>query len=471
MKRNPSFIFNVFLSLGDILALISAFTLAYILRVTLTPRPFIPIGSTEFITSIIILIPVWIAVFYFFGLYDKSIYSYKPKEIGRLFLSSIVSMSIMISFSFFTDRDLFPAKLVAIYSLIFSYILLILNRWIIKYIRKVLLKRQVGILKAVIIGSSDSTAILAKYIFQDRSSEYSISGIVSKNAFIPEDFLQYKFSSLTSAIESTSPDIIIQTDNEDLQKNYQASIDHHLQYMFVPSQDILLSSDSSIELFGTLPVMQIKTTPLIGYGKFAKRICDIIFGALFLIVASPLILILAIISKLSDPQGDVFFKQKRLSIYNKRIYIHKFRSISSEYNKLSPLEAFAKMGRPELYDEYRANGDQLSDDPRTTKFGRFLRATSLDELPQLFDVVRGDISLVGPRSLVPGELNKYPNKNLILSVKSGLTGLAQISGRRDISFEERRKLDVYYVQNWSLLLDFQIIIKTIWSVLLRKGAR
>lgn len=129
------------------------------------------------------------------------------------------------------------------------------------------------------------------------------------------------------------------------------------------------------------------------------------------------------------------------------------------------------MGKPHLIKEYRENGDMIPNDPRITKLGKFLRATSLDELPQLFNVVRGDISLVGPRALVPGELRHYGDRSLLLSVKSGLTGLAQVSGRRDISFEERRALDLYYIQNWSVWLDIRIIFRTIGAVLLRKGAQ
>jgi lipopolysaccharide/colanic/teichoic acid biosynthesis glycosyltransferase len=129
------------------------------------------------------------------------------------------------------------------------------------------------------------------------------------------------------------------------------------------------------------------------------------------------------------------------------------------------------MGHPELLDQYRAAGDQLRHDPRVTPLGRFLRVSSLDELPQLINVVRGDISLVGPRALVPYELDKYDQKNLILSVKSGMTGLAQISGVIDLSFGERRKLDLYYVQNWSFWSDMVILIKTFWVVLFHKGTR
>ena len=123
------------------------------------------------------------------------------------------------------------------------------------------------------------------------------------------------------------------------------------------------------------------------------------------------------------------------------------------------------MGKTELIKKYRENGDKLINDPRYGWFGNLLRRTSLDELPQLINVVKGDISLVGPRALVPQELSAYEKKHAILSVKSGLTGLAQVSGRRDISFDERRKLDVYYVQNWSFWLDIVILLKTIRVVL------
>ena len=128
------------------------------------------------------------------------------------------------------------------------------------------------------------------------------------------------------------------------------------------------------------------------------------------------------------------------------------------------------VGKPELLDQYRKNGNQLKDDFRITPFGKFMRRYSLDELPQLINVIKGDISLVGPRSLVASELEEYKKRHTILSVKSGLTGLAQISGRRNISFEERRRLDVYYVQNWSFWLDISILLKTLRAVLSGNGA-
>ena len=141
------------------------------------------------------------------------------------------------------------------------------------------------------------------------------------------------------------------------------------------------------------------------------------------------------------------------------------------YNGLSNKESFEKMGKPELLEVFYKNGESLPNDPRYTRVGRFLRKTSLDELPQLFNIFTGDISLVGPRALVPEELNVYDKRHAILSVKSGLTGLAQVSGRKNISFEERRQLDVYYVQNWSFWLDITILMKTVRVVLSRSGAK
>lgn len=122
------------------------------------------------------------------------------------------------------------------------------------------------------------------------------------------------------------------------------------------------------------------------------------------------------------------------------------------------------MGRPDLLKKFRANGDYLPNDPRLHVIGGFLRRTSLDELPQLFNVVKGDISLVGPRTLIPSDLNTFEKKHAILSVKAGITGLAQVSGRKDIDFDERRRLDIYYVQNWSFWNDLTILMKTMRKI-------
>ena len=216
-----------------------------------------------------------------------------------------------------------------------------------------------------------------------------------------------------------------------------------------------------MELIGNTPALLVKTTPLSGNAKIAKRIMDFILSSLALIIAAIPMAIIWFIIKLSDPKSSAVYKSVRLSRYNEKVTIYKFRSMKPEYSGMSPEEAFKKMGKPELIKKYRDGGDYIKNDPRVSKFGHFIRETSLDELPQLINVFKGDISLVGPRALVPGELRDYGDRSLLLTVKSGLTGLAQVSGRRDISFEERR----------ALVLDFQILFRTIGAVLLHKGAK
>ena len=238
----------------------------------------------------------------------------------------------------------------------------------------------------------------------------------------------------------------------------------------MPGNGELFVGNIEVDLFHGVPVIAVHQTALIGWGRVVKRLMDILFGGTILIIASPVMLLIALTEMMSGA-GSVFFRQVRLTRFDQKFKVFKFRSQYQKYDGTSPEEAFTMMGKPELGKIYRDNGDCLDNDPRITKLGKFLRTTSLDELPQLFNVIRGDISLIGPRALVPQELALYAKRHSILSVKSGLTGLAQVSGRRNISFEERRKLDLYYVQNWTFWGDIIILIKTFWIVLLRKGSK
>ena len=233
-----------------------------------------------------------------------------------------------------------------------------------------------------------------------------------------------------------------------------------------------------LELIGSTPAILVKVTPLVGNARIIKRFMDIIFSFIGIILAFIPMLIIWLCIKISDPKSKTIYSEYRLTQYNRKFKIFKFRSMKTAYSGMTPEEAFAKMEKEgkipsaaELSHQYRKNGDFLASDPRITRIGKFLRATSLDELPQLFNVFRGDISLVGPRALVPGELRNYGDRSLLLTVKSGLTGLAQVSGRRDISFDERRSLDLYYIQNWSVLFDLQIMLQTIRAVIFQKGAK
>jgi lipopolysaccharide/colanic/teichoic acid biosynthesis glycosyltransferase len=247
--------------------------------------------------------------------------------------------------------------------------------------------------------------------------------------------------------------------------------ENHIAYRFIPGNSDLFVGNIDVELFADLPVIAVHQTALTGWGRIVKRLFDFGFTLLVMVFALPVMLVIAFLMKLFHPKTPVLFKQKRLTRFNHEFTVYKFRSQYVKYDGTTPEEAFTMMGKPELVKKYRENGDYLPYDPRVTPIGDFLRKTSLDELPQLFNVIKGDLSLVGPRALIPQELAAYTKRHAILSVKSGLTGLAQISGRRDINFDERRRLDMYYVQNWSFWLDVNILFRTIRVVLFGQGAK
>lgn len=200
---------------------------------------------------------------------------------------------------------------------------------------------------------------------------------------------------------------------------------------------------------------------------FIKRCIDIILSLLGLIILSPVFLLIAILIKKED-HGNVFYKHKRIGHMNKDIYIYKFRSMT---NKYKTFDEFYQT----LSDEQKQEWDEnfkLENDPRITKIGKFIRKTSLDELPQIINILKGDMSIIGPRPVVNDEVEKYGNqKAKFLSIKPGLTGYWAANGRSATTYEDRIKLELYYIDHCSLLLDIKIFFKTILSVLKKEGAK
>lgn len=200
---------------------------------------------------------------------------------------------------------------------------------------------------------------------------------------------------------------------------------------------------------------------------FIKRCIDIILSLLGLIILSPVFLLIAILIKKED-HGNVFYKHKRIGHMNKDIYIYKFRSMT---NKYKTFDEFYQT----LSDEQKQEWDEnfkLENDPRITKIGNFLRKTSLDELPQIINILKGDMSIIGPRPIIDGEIEKYGDqKAKFLSVKPGLTGYWAANGRSDTDYDERISLELYYIDHCSLLLDIKIFFKTILSFLKKEGAK
>ena len=467
MKNNASFVYSLLLVVGDFLALVAAFLAAYILRVKVDPRPLIEqIPATTFLFTALTVVPLWILVNAFIGLYGRDIYERRFVELGRLLIGSFLGILVVLGYDFVSNTEIFPARLVPAYGLVLGFGFLLFVRTIARILRRTLFKYRIGISNVLVIGDTSATSDMVAAIRNTRQTGQRVLGTIGREV---DDIRHYKAFATALAAIKEPVHAIIQTElykdqdrnNEILEFTQQ----NHVAYRFVPGNTDLFVGNLTVDLFAGLPVIAVHQTALIGWGRIVKRLFDLVFSTVMLVVLSPIILLAALLTKIVDPKGSVFFKQTRLTRFNRKYTCYKFRTTKQKYTGLSPEDAFAKMGRPELAKAFREQGDYISQDPRFTIIGLFLRRTSIDELPQLINVLKGDISLVGPRTLVPQELNVYEKRHAILSVKSGMTGLAQISGRKNISFEERRKLDIYYVQNWSFWSDLVILLKTLRAVI------
>lgn len=470
MKNNATLFFALLLIVGDFLALLAAFSAAYILRVKVDPRPVIEqIPALDYFYAVAVVLPLWILVHATVGLYNPGVYEKRFAEIGRLFIGSFLGILVVIGYDFVSQDNLFPARLVPVYGLGIGFGFLLLFRSIARNLRRLMYRFNLGVSNVLIVGDTPASDVMVTALHNSKVSGQNVLATVGRE--FPG--LKY-YATFEEAVLGLRRPIhsIIQTElfrdqvkNNDILKYAQ---EHHISYRFVPGNSDLFVGNIAVELFGGLPVVAVHQTALIGWGRIVKRIFDLIVAATLLIVLAPLMLIIALLSQLFT--GGVFFRQTRLTRFNHEFKVFKFRTAKAAYNGLTHKEAFDKMGKPELLKVFYENGEYLPNDPRYSKLGLFLRKSSLDELPQLFNVLKGDLSLVGPRALIPQELSAYEKRHSILSVKSGLTGLAQVSGRRNISFEERRKLDIYYVQNWSFWLDIIILLRTFRAIISGKGA-
>ncbi|MDY0044507.1 MAG: sugar transferase [Syntrophales bacterium] len=222
-------------------------------------------------------------------------------------------------------------------------------------------------------------------------------------------------------------------------------------------------AQSTISHLGDVPFFEMYTSPKLNFQLFFKRMVDIVVSLLLLVILSPLFALISILIKVTSPDGSIFFTQNRVG-YNGRLF---------KFLKFRTMIPNAESMKKDLIEKNEMDGPvfKIKDDPRVTGLGRFLRKTSLDELPQLINVLAGEMSLVGPRPPLPTEVNEYDLQyRRRLSMKPGITCLWQVNGRNNIPFEKWMELDMQYIDEWSLWLDFKIMMKTIPAVLERSGA-
>ena len=476
MKKEPGFIYRIFLLVGDALAIVFSFSFAYYFRTHIDSRPFFFESElVDFIFSNLVLLPVWLVILMCLGVYKRSVITRPFALAGRLFMASILGVMAIITYDFFINNttiassSLFPVRGIAALTAAFCFVALVLERSIITLVRKFFFRRGSGLIRTVIVGDSPNTTQLLMGIWPETG--YKVVGVVASDKYVPEEWKKRQYESLDKAVKNLRPDAIIHTGGKNIEEVNRVAINHHALYFYSPANDSIITLSGKVEWIAATPIILIRTTPLHSAALVLKRLIDIFVSIIAIILASPFMLVVYIMQKIAEPKAPAIYKDKRLTRFDREFNLYKFRSMKQEFCGLTPEQAFEKMGKPELSEKYRKQGDYVKNDPRYTRLGNFLRKTSLDELPQLFNILKGDISLIGPRALQPSELKTYGDRSLILSVKSGLTGLAQVSGRRDISFNERRALDVYYVQNWSLALDISIFFRTILAVIKHDGAK
>lgn len=478
MTRRNSKLYSFTLMLVDALVLIAAFVLAYIARVQYDPRPLLQnIYAYDYLFAFLLIVPFWIAIFGLVGLYQPKTYNRRLVEWTKIAIGSFLGILLVIGWEYVSEKDLFPARLVAVYALAASFILIVLEREVMRLIRTLSYRFGKNVRRVLIIGSSETTSDIALSLADTKKSGYAVVAIAGPKRILPGHSHALHFSTPEAALKQIKElgiTTIIQTDlyeNPDRNQTIlSAAQANHIDYNFIPGESEFYSGKNTVDVFLGYPMITVYQTPLVGWGSIVKRIFDFIMSLIASIILLPFFLIIFIIKKIVD-RGPAFYVSKRLSRFSQPVGMIKFRSMNAKYGTKDAAEEFREMGREDLAAEYEKNR-KVEKDPRITKFGAFLRATSIDELPQIFNVLKGDISLVGPRPILPQEVKLAKGRTALLhSVKSGMTGLWQVSGRSELSFEDRIELELFYAQNWTFWLDIKILFKTVWVVLKGRGAK
>ena len=480
MPTKNTKLYSFILVLADIFVLLAAFTLAYIIRVQIDSRPLVTkVYALEYIQIFAMVLPFWIILFALLGLYNSNTYNNRLVEWSRLAAGAFVGILLLIGWEYVFKEAFFPARLVAVYALIGSFALLVFERESLRWIRSLLFRFGIGVRRVLLIGSSGATIDIARALSKTRRSGYKMVAIAGPHSVKPSADSDIKyFSEVDDALAHLKQDRIdtiiqtsLHTESDRNQSILAVAQSNHVEYSFIPGEAEFYSGKNTTDVFLGYPMISVSQTPLVGWGAIAKRIFDTVVSFLLIVILSPIFLLVMILQKIFNP-GPIFYLSKRLSRFDQPVNIIKFRSMSAKYGKKDAAAEFRDMGRDDLAREYEKNR-KVDNDPRITWFGNFLRVSSLDELPQLFNVLRGQLSLVGPRPILPQEtkLVKKGRTALLHSVKSGITGIWQVSGRNKLSFDERIELELFYAQNWTFWLDIKILFKTIIVVIKKSGAK
>lgn len=416
---------------------------------------------------------VIIAVAFFFlqryGMYYFGVREGALDEIVKIGRAVVFSVLAATALSFLFKVHLFSRFVFITFTLITIAVLwfwrFIKREVILAFLRRGRFKKNI-----IIVGAGQVGQMVAEELTSRPELGYSVTGFADDDPGKQQKMFRgvrviCGSKSLAEAVAKNRVDeilITIPSERELIQDIITQCRRQDVQIRVVPEMFNLVTGSVEVGQLGPVPYMRIVKTPMRGAPLVIKRFFDVAVSLFAIILFSPLLLVTAIVVKMDSP-GSVIFKQKRVGKNGELFDFYKFRSMVVNAEQL----------RAELAAANEADGPvfKIREDPRITRVGMFIRKYSIDELPQLFNVLKGDMSLVGPRPPLPKEVEKYGNIEWRrLEVIPGITGLWQVSGRSEISFNKWMELDIYYIENWSLWLDIKIMLQTIPVVLLGKGA-
>lgn len=464
--KKADLVFNTLRLPVDFLMLLTAGITTYIFRTELLSafRPVLfefnlPLHTYVYLVLFVSL--VFIGAYAVSGLYSMKYRLSFGEEAIKIFVSSSAAILVLIIY-IFLRQELFNSRFLVLGGWFFAILFVCIGRVAIRHFQNFMVSRfDFGIHRVLLVGDNEASERISEYFRFNLASGYRVVKKINSS----------DIEKIKESIKDCDIEELIITNTAYPQEVMHDLIDfcneNHIIFKFVPNLYQSLSTHFEVNSVNNLPIIELKRTPLDGWGKVIKRIIDVFMAVLGLLILSPLFLVCALAIKL-ESKGPVFVKLKRVS-RNKEFKLFKFRGMIAADPDGSADSLKASLER---YNE-RKDGPlfKMHNDPRLTKVGKFIRKYRIDEIPQFMNILRGDISLIGPRPHQPDEISKYERHHKsVLAIKAGATGLAQVSGSSDLPFEQEVILDTYYIENWSLLLDLKIIVKTIFKVLTDKSA-
>ncbi len=446
------------------------------------------VGVVFFVIPIRILMLAYQRVFRLQGAFSYIV------EFIKVFKAVSVSSLLIIAFTFlfrggFAFREFSYSRGVFLLDFAFALIAFSVFHLGLRYVQTLIRKRDINLIPTLIVGTNAEAEQTVKELKERRDLGYRVVGIVKtdrenkrkREGEIFETSIVGHLNNLPEIIRELAIQEVIITDGDVPTEKFFESMmelgrEHKVEFRLAPSLFNFLPQKTSVEQIGVLPMVRLFREPLSDAERFIKRVSDIFISSISLLIISPLWLVISIFIKI-DSKGEILFKQERVGMDGRKFLCYKFRTMRTDADDSIHREAYrknieGKAKEANAGDDEKPVFGKVKNDPRVTKIGRFLRRSSLDELPQLLNVLKGDMSIIGPRPPIPYEVEEYEIwHRKRLDMKPGITGLWQVSGRNRLTFEEMVKIDLYYIENWSLWLDLKIILLTFPAIVRGDGAK